>query len=362
MKNVQSQFIAVCPECSASMKVASNKLGENISCPRCHHSFIAGEASLPDNPRSGERPAVPANQEKDQIDRIEAVCTNCNATLRVRRAYIGNDVRCKHCNQVFRVLVEASTLAKTEPDQPDPRQQALEAEHKQLQVAHSSLQVDHERLKTEYTDLRENLRCVTIELESIRAALGTIAPEEVGSLANERQSLSAEVDRLRDEIPALFAAQSERDQLVAERQSWVSELDSAHAQHDLLKQQLNERDDRLESSRAEHNRLSVERQTALSELDQLRIALAQNDEVTHRECGGRHSEGIDANEIDARVEPTSTAVQGSIGEHSSSAAELEGLRARVAELSQQLDESEITHRAMAEVLEGIGIRCRTARI
>ena len=63
VKDVQSLFIAVCPECSARMKVGVNKLGEHITCPQCHHRFVAGEESLTDNPRSGERPAVPAKQE-----------------------------------------------------------------------------------------------------------------------------------------------------------------------------------------------------------------------------------------------------------------------------------------------------------
>ena len=283
MNDVQSQFIAVCPACSASMKVSFNKLGQHIDCPQCHRTFVAGEAFLPDNQRSGVRPGVPSNPPTEHVERIAAVCPNCNATLHVRRAYIGNDVRCKYCDEVFRVRAEAGTQAKTEPDQPDAREKALQTEHEQLNVAHNLLQADHDRLKTEYTELRENLRGVTAELEAIRAALGAVAPEEVGSLANERQSLSAEVHRLRDEIHASLATVSERDQLIAERQRWVSDLDLAHAERDQLARQLTERQDQIEAARADHDRLSVERQNALSEIDQLRLALAQRDEATHNE-------------------------------------------------------------------------------
>src|ERR1700678_1740109 len=65
MNNAQTQFIAVCPACSASLKVSFNKLGQRIACPQCQRTFVAGEASLPENQRSGERPAVPSKQADD---------------------------------------------------------------------------------------------------------------------------------------------------------------------------------------------------------------------------------------------------------------------------------------------------------
>ena len=283
MNDAQTQFIAVCPACSANLKVSFNKLGQHIACPQCQRTFVAGEASLPDNQRSGARPAVPSNQANDHVERVDTVCPHCNATLHVRRAYVGNDVRCKYCDEVFRVRVAAENQEKTEPDLPDHRQQSLQAEQEQLYVAHNLLQADHDRLKTECTELGENLQRVTTELETIRAALGTVSPEAVSSLESERQSLGAEVHRLRDEIRASLAAQSERDQLVAERQRWVSDLELAHAERDALINQLRERDDRLEAARADHDRLHVERQTAMTEVDHLRAALAQSDDAAHNE-------------------------------------------------------------------------------
>jgi DNA-directed RNA polymerase subunit RPC12/RpoP len=364
MNDVQNQFIAVCRACSASLKVSFNKLGQQIACPQCHHTFVAGEAFMADNQRSCERPALPARQPSDQVDRIDAVCTHCHATLRVRRAYIGNDVRCKYCDEVFRVREEGvpQLKAKTNDEQPDPRQTVLQVEHEQLYVAHNLLQADHDRLKTEYTELRESLRAVTTELESIRAALGTISPEDVGTLANERQSLAEEVHRLREEILASLATQTERDQLVAERQRWVSDLDWAHSDCELLTKQLRDRDDQLEAARAAYDRLSIEWQTALTEVDQLRLAVSHSVEATHHGCNQLHSARIVSNEIEAQPESTNTAILGSGGERHNTALELEGLRAQVAELSQRLDESEQSHREMAEVLEGIGIRCRTTRV
>lgn len=290
MNDAQSQFIAVCPGCSASLRVNFNKLGQHIACPQCHCTFVAGEANLPATQRSGERPAPASNQSDDHVDRIEATCPGCKATLHVRRVYIGNDVRCKYCDQVFQVRAPVETQRKTESEQLDPRHESLQAEHEQLYVAHNLLQADHERLKTEHTELRKNLERVTAELDSMRAVVGSIAPEELGSLANERQSLADEVHRLRDEIHASQSTQSERDLLLAERQQWVSERERADTERDLLAKQLAERDEHHAATRSEHERLTGELKTALSEIEQLRIAPVQNDEATHNECDYLRSE------------------------------------------------------------------------
>ena len=386
---------------------------------------------MTDNQRFSERPAPPSNQSNDHVERINTICPNCHATLHVRRAYIGNDVRCKYCDEVFCVRIAPETQAKTEPDQPDPRQSAFQAEHEQLYVAHNLLLADHDRLKTEYNELSENLRCVTAELEVIRTALGTIAPEEVGSLANERQSLSAEVHRLRAEIHASLATQSELDQLVAERQRWASDLDLASWSRDRIAKQLSGRDSQLEAARADHDRLGSELQTAADEIEQFRLALAQRDESAHNELRSevenlrrelelaeqchraevdrlndqlaalqetkcrlqdeyelalarselddqsslaserlRHERltghlpvlGIVSDESESQDSPSTTGSLTSDRESASTAAELEGLRARVADLGQRLDESEQFQREMAVVLEGMGIRCRPMQV
>jgi uncharacterized Zn-finger protein len=290
MNDTQSQFIAVCPGCLASLRVNFNKLAQHIACPQCHRNFVAGEATLPAKQRSSDQPALPPNPSVDHVERIEAMCPGCKATLHVRRVYIGNDVRCKYCDQVFQVRAPVETQTKTEHEQLDSGQKLLQADHEQLCVTHNHLQADHERLKTEHTEVRKNSERVTAELDSMRAALGSIAPEEVGSLANERQSLASEVRRLRDEIHATLATRSERDLLLEERQQWESERARADAERDLLVKQLAERDEHHTAARAEHERLTGELKTALSEIEQLRIALVQNDEATHHECDYLRSE------------------------------------------------------------------------
>ena len=262
MNDAQGQFIAVCPECSTILKVSVNKLGQNVRCSQCHQTFVAGEALESASQRSGERTALSSNQASDQVERIEAICPGCHATLHVRRAYIGKDVCCNHCDEVFTVRAPAVAGVKTDRDKPAIQQSSLQTEHEQLYVAHNLLQADHERLKTEYAGLRENLGRITTEVDAILAALGPIAPEEVGALVHERQSLAEEVDRLRDEIHALRDAQKERDQLIAERQQWSSELTLAHDERDVLAKEVKDRDDQLEAVRAEHDRSRAELQSA----------------------------------------------------------------------------------------------------
>ena len=118
VNDAQSQFIAVCPECSTILKVNVNKLGQNVRCSQCHHTFIAGEAIDTGSRRSGGRADPSVAPATEQVERIDAVCPGCKASLHVRRAYIGNEVRCKYCDQVFKVRDPAdigSTTAKFKP-------------------------------------------------------------------------------------------------------------------------------------------------------------------------------------------------------------------------------------------------------
>jgi predicted Zn finger-like uncharacterized protein len=283
MDDTQSQLIAVCPECAAIMKVNFSRLGQNVRCPQCHRTFIAGEAvGSPARP-SAEQPAASSTPADEPVERIKATCTGCHATLHVRRKYIGSNVRCKYCDQVFRVLDPAESQPQTPHDEAATQPVPMQAEQQRLYVAHNLLQADHDRLKSEYHELHENLDRVTAELETIRGALGTIAPDEVGALAAERQSLAAEVHRLGEEIHASLAVQAERDQLAAEGQERLSELTVLSAERDLFSKQLSDRDDSLEAARAELERTRVEHQTALAEVERLRQTLAERDDTAKNE-------------------------------------------------------------------------------
>ena len=58
MNDAQSQVIAVCPECETILKVNFTKLGQNVRCSHCHHTFIAGAAIQSAIRRSPEQPTA----------------------------------------------------------------------------------------------------------------------------------------------------------------------------------------------------------------------------------------------------------------------------------------------------------------
>jgi predicted Zn finger-like uncharacterized protein len=322
VNDAQNQFIAVCPECSTLLKVNVNKLGQNVRCSQCHHTFVAGEAIDAGSRRAADGPAPSSTQASAEVERIDAVCPGCQASLHVRRAYIGNEVRCKYCNQVFQVQDPADIRSTTAQVPSAEGPVSIQSEHERLYVAHNLLQADHERLKGECTELRENLDRVTAELEAIRAALGTIAPHEVGTLADERESLAAEVHQLRDEIHALLSVQSERDQLAAERQRWDADLTLARSECENVTSQLRDRDNQLAWARAEYERLKAD----------------------------------SSDETEAHAEPSRTVVPMPAGENSDFAAELEELRAQFAEVNERLEHAEHLNHEMGAMLQGMGIR------
>jgi chromosome segregation ATPase len=231
-------------------------------------------------------------------------------------------VRCKYCNQVFQVQDPADIRSTTAQVPSAEGPVSIQSEHERLYVAHNLLQADHERLKGECTELRENLDRVTAELEAIRAALGTIAPHEVGTLADERESLAAEVHQLRDEIHALLSVQSERDQLAAERQRWDADLTLARSECENVTSQLRDRDNQLAWARAEYERLKAD----------------------------------SSDETEAHAEPSRTVVPMPAGENSDFAAELEELRAQFAEVNERLEHAEHLNHEMGAMLQGMGIR------
>jgi predicted Zn finger-like uncharacterized protein len=343
MNDSSGQFIAVCPKCSAILRVNVNKLGHNVRCSQCHHTFVGGEAlespAQPPAPApvSAPPPTVPLSPISEQVERIDAVCPGCKATLHVRRVYIGNDVRCKYCEKVFRVQDPAEHQAQATHEHVGPGEKQLQAEHEQLYVAHNLLQADHERLKSECDELRDNFRRVTAELDTIRLALGSIAPEEVGELAGDRQSLSEEVHRLRDEVHTLIADRAERDRLVAERLQWESELHLSRTERDRLVDQLRERDDELAGLCAEIERL--------------------RDGVQAGEANG---EGPTLNVFSEHTPPdadrsTRTAdLASNVPEASET--ELEELRAQLADANLRLEHAEDRNREMSAMLRGVGIR------
>src|SRR5258707_606910 len=116
----------VCSNCGIGRKM-------NTSINR----LDADQASDPMDTSSRERLDDPSAQPSNRADRIVAVCPGCQATSRVRRAYIGRDVKCKHCGHIFPIAAPADTQSK--PVEDSKHEQLLD-EHGRLMAAHGQLQ------------------------------------------------------------------------------------------------------------------------------------------------------------------------------------------------------------------------------
>ena len=107
MSEVETHFIAHCPDCGAGLKVRRVYLGKEVRCNRCDATFVA----LEDTGTGGDMPGEtliaagpvpwPQPAPEPEPERVVVSCPSCAASLNVRRAYIGLQVTCKRCEKPF---------------------------------------------------------------------------------------------------------------------------------------------------------------------------------------------------------------------------------------------------------------------
>jgi hypothetical protein len=170
-----------------------------------------------------ERLARMSALETESPDRILVTCPSCKTTLSVRRVHIGDGVRCKQCRQKFLVPRKLGTDAipiydgvTSEPGESNATEinasslptgtaggslmdqvARFVVSFNELRSAHRQLQADHDGVRDQRDNIRDALEKATDELTVIHAALGPIAPDDVASLASDRETLSAELRILR---------------------------------------------------------------------------------------------------------------------------------------------------------------------
>jgi DNA repair exonuclease SbcCD ATPase subunit len=502
------------------LTTAQDQLGEALSSVTTEPNAIQTS--------SGARLGDPTAQPSNRADRIVAVCPGCQAALNVRRAYIGSDVQCKNCKHIFPIAAPADSQSKPVEDgrhaqlleehgrlkaayaqlqsqhdqlavestrlataknelgeqlnkelgrvktafallQSQHDQLAVEntrlataknelgeqlneelgrvktafallqsqhdklaventrlataknelAEHlneelgrlkavyAQVQSQHDQLQVENTRLATAKNQLGEQLSGATNELSAIRAELGGLAPAEVRSLAEERETIRTEVQRLRDENRHLSidldTARSERLDLTREQQTATDEinaLQTALAERDsALRYQSDQLGAQVESHRQAFDHARHAHGTMIESLEAQLAALGErfgrlDDE--HRStlelCKQFQARDIELTEAQQRLESVHQSVldaermkqaelaeqlmelragseqEARLAEQLISAssrkdeerspldAELAAARAQIEELNWLLAESERLNREMGEVLNGLGVR------
>lgn len=345
MNATQTHFVAVCPHCSTGLKVRRVYLGQPVACKQCSRQFLGEERDEPGTSAFGEGEVVAGTPAPLPEDRIIATCPNCQATLRVRRQYIGNNVICKECERMFLVLPPAEGPSNSTVNGPG------QAEYDRLQSAYRGLQSEH-------AQLADRLEQRGLELDAARAEQEQMGLAEEAALAeadrlrSEADQLRAECDRLRlgiDEIRRAFEEdeRTEREELARVE----AELVGLAARNEEL-QDLYESNKRLCAEYQERN------QGLLEELARLRSELtAPMHPVPPLETDRTvlpHGSLEDLWEITdyddtspSHPEPKTTP-----------AYELRGLRIEVEHLKRRLTDSERLQSEMVAILAGMGIRIR----
>ncbi len=207
MIDTQTHFIAACPHCSAGLKVRRAYLGQQVRCKQCNAVFTAEEGPVGGEAVPGETRAWPgSNPSAPPVERIVVACPNCQAPLSVRRAYIGQQVRCKQCDEAFRVTDPGGNGPVGSSDDHAAAANGRGVDLKEL----DRLRGEVERLSAENQRLQS-------EADRIRSEHG-----QVERLSAENQRLQSEVDRVRSEHGELRSAH-------AGLEAAHDELQAAHA-------------------------------------------------------------------------------------------------------------------------------------
>jgi hypothetical protein len=257
----------------------------NVSNP----SFGVDQTNQPMSKGTDDQSPATSGPLSDRPDKIVVVCPHCQATLRVRRVYIGNPVRCKSCQQDFTVAVTPDAVAQPTADVTRNLAESPTQNH-ETEGEIRRLREEIDRVRTERNDLCQERDRLTIQLNEIRASLGDVAPAQVRPLVEERDSLRIQVVRLGDEIRDLRADQSAQALRTAELEGRVAELNTVRRELAVLSSKLNEREVELDSARSLHAGLSQEHQTAHEEVKALKATLDERDRAIERQADQHHAE------------------------------------------------------------------------
>ena len=216
MVETPSQFIAVCPNCQISLRIKYAWSGRNVRCKHCNHKFQALAPDFPPAPSHDESaPAVlMVNSISSEVDRMSVVCPSCSASLRVRSIYAGRYVRCGQCEEKF--LIPSVVQAQRQANLTSMDANLLNQLNGKLEHPHADLQ-SREAASAVSESERETVRGV---LSRILADFGILQEDRV-RIRMERNTIRAQFKRLRGKYELL---KSERDNDRSEYQRLGAEL------------------------------------------------------------------------------------------------------------------------------------------
>ncbi len=153
MSDAQTHFVAVCPHCSAGLKIRRAYIGQQVRCKRCDEVFVAEERPDGGGAVPGETPIPPV----EKVERIIATCPRCRTTLSVRRAYIGRQVRCKQCDEAFLVADPSDIPPSAPSDNQAPADDGSAIDREELERLRGELDRvsgEYQRLETAHRELQ----------------------------------------------------------------------------------------------------------------------------------------------------------------------------------------------------------------
>ena len=276
-----------CPNCCRELKGRSEYLGQRVRCKHCEHLFRSTTAENPTEADSATRP------------KVEIACPGCQRVLRLRAKYLGRFVRCKHCDDTF--LAHSTSALNSLDDLPADRVHLLEKELAQVRRRcrfELTLRKERDLAQTERDQLRGE-----VELLLGRISLLERLDEELKDARAEAERLSMELNRSKSradelEVQAAMARTiiHELEAARGQQEQLESELKNAHA---LIELQAGDAErlaglaQELDATHAERSKLEADKCELTRELDRLRTEM---DETQHlfAEAQQRHRSDQDA--------------------------------------------------------------------
>ena len=251
MSETPSHFVAVCPNCLISLKVRIGYSGSHVACKHCEHKFRAFAPDLSMTPSSEEYHAGPLGSAGSAGDRLDVVCPNCSACLRVPKELAGQHVRCNLCDNKFLVQKIEEVPAQLghadsepnlfdrlypEPEGPQPAAVEPRSTDQQPELASelAAIREENERLGGKLESLQHDHAEIQSERNSLLAQLEELRGDK-DRLQTEHEQGRQELQLLRDELASvhlderLQGVQGERDQLAAQLRVVQAELGNQEA-------------------------------------------------------------------------------------------------------------------------------------
>ena len=190
MSETPSHFVAVCPNCLVGLKVRLAYSGSNVQCKHCEHKFLVKKIEgLP--AQIGY-----ADPESNLVDRLSGQPEGPQSA----------DAEPRTAEQQPEFAGELAAI-REENERLGTRLKTLEQDHAGIQSERDlllaqleELRGDHARLRSEHEQDRQEHQKLRDEIASIRDALGGLSPAEIMVLRDERRSLGDENQGLRDQV------------------------------------------------------------------------------------------------------------------------------------------------------------------